>query len=168
LKINDLVAREGVERFSAPWNQQVADSTMDTKDGKDTSCVRFVCGFSLQHGLSLAKTSNVPFSREKSAVTRARIKSQDNNGATKAASRGGEEQCARRMIRQGKNSAAQLIRQRARNDDEDLRHEATQLPSFDPSIAVAFPVSVFEVRSGCGRGGSNRRNQRAAASSAIR
>src|ERR1700731_375531 len=96
------------------------------------------------------------FLGEKSAVTRARIKSQDNNGATKAASRGGEEQCARRMIRQGRNSAAQLIRQRARNDDEDLRHEATQLPSLNPSIAVAFPVSVFEVRSACGRGGSNR------------
>src|SRR4030095_12400820 len=44
-----MVARDGVERFSALWNQQVADCTMDTKDtddSKDISCVRFVCGFS--------------------------------------------------------------------------------------------------------------------------
>jgi hypothetical protein len=43
-----MVARDGVERFSAPWNQQVADYTMDTKDkgdSKDIYCVRFVCGF---------------------------------------------------------------------------------------------------------------------------
>jgi hypothetical protein len=44
-----MVARDGVERFSAPCNQQVADYTMDTKDkedSKDICCVRFVCGFS--------------------------------------------------------------------------------------------------------------------------
>jgi len=44
-----MVARDGVERFSAPCNQQVADYTMETKDkedSKDICCVRFVCGFS--------------------------------------------------------------------------------------------------------------------------
>jgi hypothetical protein len=43
-----MVARDGVERFSALCNQQVADYTMDTKDtkdSKDVGCVRFVCGF---------------------------------------------------------------------------------------------------------------------------
>ena len=43
-----MVARDGVERFSAPCNQQVADYTMDTKDkgdSKDIRCMRFVCGF---------------------------------------------------------------------------------------------------------------------------
>jgi hypothetical protein len=74
----------------------------------------------------------------------------------------------RLMIYQGKNSAAQAIRQRARNDDEGLRHEATQQPSLELSNGVAFPVSVSEVHSACGPGGSNRRNQRAAASNAIR
>ena len=74
----------------------------------------------------------------------------------------------REMIRQRRNSAAQPIRQRARNDDEDLRDAATQPPSLELSTAVAPPVSVFEVHSACGRGDSNRRNPRAAASNAIR
>jgi len=42
-----MVARDGVERFRAACYQQLADSTMDTKDREDTkatSCVRFVRG----------------------------------------------------------------------------------------------------------------------------
>jgi hypothetical protein len=42
-----MVARDGVERFRAACYQQLADSTMDTKDREDRkaiSCVRFVCG----------------------------------------------------------------------------------------------------------------------------
>ena len=45
--IENVVARDGVERFRDPCFQQLADSTMDTKDRKDTKdsfCVRFVCG----------------------------------------------------------------------------------------------------------------------------
>jgi hypothetical protein len=45
-----MVARDGVERFGAPCFQQLADSTMDTKDTEDTRasfCVRFVCVFPL-------------------------------------------------------------------------------------------------------------------------
>jgi len=44
-----MVARDGVERFRAACYQQLADSTMDTKDREDKkaiSCVRFVCGHS--------------------------------------------------------------------------------------------------------------------------
>jgi len=42
-----MVARDGVERFRVACYQQLADSTMDTKDREDKkaiSCVRFVCG----------------------------------------------------------------------------------------------------------------------------
>ena len=42
------------------------------------------------------------------------------------------------MNRQGKNSAVQPIRQRARNGDEDLRHEAPQPLSLELRNAVAF------------------------------
>ena len=48
--IENMVARDGVERFGVPCFQQVADSTKDrkdTEDRKDGFCVRFVCGFSL-------------------------------------------------------------------------------------------------------------------------
>ncbi len=41
-----MVARDGVQRFRAACYQQLADSTMDTKDREDAkaiSCVRFVC-----------------------------------------------------------------------------------------------------------------------------
>ena len=48
--IENVVARDGVERFGVPCFQQLADSTKDTmdrEDRKDIFCVRFVCGFSL-------------------------------------------------------------------------------------------------------------------------
>src|ERR1700740_3607079 len=50
-----MVARDGVERFSHPWNQQVADSTKDTKDtegSKDGYCVRSVCGFAVRQAFA--------------------------------------------------------------------------------------------------------------------
>jgi hypothetical protein len=56
-----MVARDGVERFSALCNQQVADYTMatkDTKDSKDSCCVRFVCGFSLYYASQFHGGSN--------------------------------------------------------------------------------------------------------------
>ena len=45
--IENVVARDGVERFRGSCFQQLADSMMDTKDRKDRKdifCVRFVCG----------------------------------------------------------------------------------------------------------------------------
>jgi len=108
-------------------------------------------------------------SSKKSAVTLTRIKSQDNDGTNKAASRQQSGTMLRIEDSPSKNSAAPPIRQRrARNDDEDPRHEATLARSLELSNAGAVPVSVSEVHSACGPGGSNRRNQRAAASDAIR
>jgi hypothetical protein len=52
-----MVARDGVERFCVQSFQQLADSTKDrkdTEDRKDTSCVRFVCDFSLRRPAQLA------------------------------------------------------------------------------------------------------------------
>jgi hypothetical protein len=46
--LENMLARDGVERFRTVCFQQLADSTMDrkdTKDRKDSFCVRFVCGF---------------------------------------------------------------------------------------------------------------------------
>ena len=46
--IENVVARDGVERFGVLCFQQLTDSTKDTKDKKDRKgkfCVRFVCGF---------------------------------------------------------------------------------------------------------------------------
>lgn len=62
--LKDMVARDGVERFRAACYQQLADSTMDTKDREDTkaiSCVRFVCGRSgdeAEHGVECGRTGD--------------------------------------------------------------------------------------------------------------
>jgi hypothetical protein len=56
----NMVARDGVERFSAPSYQQLADYTKDTKDRedrKDIPCVRLVCDFSRRRRAKLGKRS---------------------------------------------------------------------------------------------------------------
>jgi len=64
--LENMVARDGVERFGDPCFQQVTDSTKDrndTEDRKDGFCVRFVCDFSLLHPAKLADVRH-PYSFE--------------------------------------------------------------------------------------------------------